>query len=116
MGGTIKIEDGTSDTEANNTGSAYPQEEGDTTPPEITVTGVTDGQQSSEALTITYSATDDTDPNPSVSATLNGEPFASGSEVSEAGEYELVVTAEDASGSQSQEEISFEVLEFNPSP
>jgi len=85
--------------------------EPDITAPEITVEGVTDGQQSSEALTITYSATDDTDPDPSVSATLNGETFASGSEVSEIGQYELVVTVEDASGNQSEVIIGFEIVE-----
>ncbi|MEE9324180.1 MAG: hypothetical protein V3U90_01305, partial [Dehalococcoidia bacterium] len=84
--------------------------EPDITAPEITVEGVTDGQQSSEALTITYSATDDTDPDPSVSATLSGETFASGSEVGEIDQYELVVTAEDASGNQSEVIIGFKIV------
>jgi len=92
-------------------GANIPFVEGDTTAPEITVTGVTEGQQSSEPLTITYSATDDTDPDPSVSATLNGDAFTSGDVVSAVDQYELVVTAEDASGKESEVTINFEIVE-----
>ncbi len=85
----------------------------DTNPPEITVSGVTEGQVVVSPNTVTpeFSATDDTDPDPTVVATLNGEVFISGIVVSEVGEYELVVTAIDASDNEAEEEINFEIVE-----
>jgi len=85
----------------------------DTTPPEIIITGVTEGQVivSPDTVTPEFSATDDTDPDPTVVATLNGEVFTSGTVVSEVGEYELVVTAIDASDNEAEEEINFEIVE-----
>jgi len=85
----------------------------DTTPPEITLTGVTEGQVvvSPDTVMPEFSATDDTDPDPTVVATLNGEVFTSGTVVSEVGEYELVVTAIDASDNEAEEEINFEIVE-----
>jgi len=43
-------------------------------------------------------------------ATLNGEPFTSGTEVSEVGEYELEVTATDASGNEAEVAVNFEIV------
>jgi len=85
----------------------------DTTPPEITITGVTEGQVvvSPDTVTPEFGATDDTDPDPTVVATLNGEAFTSDTVVSEVGEYELVVTAIDASDNEAEEEINFEIVE-----
>jgi len=85
----------------------------DTTPPEITITGMTEGQVvvSPDTVTPEFSATDDTDTDPTVVATLNGEVFTSGTVVSEVGEYELVVTAIDASDNEAEEEINFEIVE-----
>jgi hypothetical protein len=85
----------------------------DTNPPEITITGVTEGQVvvSPDTVTPEFSATDDTDPDPTVVATLNGEVFISGTVVSEIGEYELVMTAIDASDNEAEEEINFEIVE-----
>jgi hypothetical protein len=85
----------------------------DTNPPEITITGVTEGQVvvSPDTVTPEFSATDDTDPDPTVVATLNGEAFTSGTVVSEVGEYELVMTAIDASDNEAEEEINFEIVE-----
>ena len=83
----------------------------DTTPPVIDVTGVDDGEQYSEPVTPVISVSDETDPNPSVvSATLNGEPFTSGTEVSEPGVYELEVTAIDASGNEAEVVVNFEIV------
>ena len=91
-------------------GADVPFVELDPTPPEITISGVSDGQESSDPLTISFSATDNTDPDPDVSATLNGDSFDSDTEVSDVGEYELVVTAVDDSGNQSQETVNFEIV------
>ena len=44
-------------------------------------------------------------------ATLNGEEFTSGTVVSELGEYELVVTAIDASGNEAEMTIEFKIVE-----
>ena len=78
--------------------------------PVIIVEGVSEGQEPTGPLTVTYSASDDTDTNPSVSAKLNGEAFASGDEVSDVGEYVLVVTAEVATGKQAKKTISFKIV------
>lgn len=76
----------------------------------ITVEGVSEGQESTRPLTITYSASDGTDSNPNVSAELNGEAFASGGMVVDVGEYVLVVTAEATSGEQAGKTISFKIV------
>jgi hypothetical protein len=86
-------------------------EVGDTTAPVIDVTGVADGQQYSEPVTPVFSASDDTDPEPGVSATLNGNPFTSGTEISDVGEYELVVTAIDASDNAAEVTVNFEIVQ-----
>ncbi len=86
---------------------------GDTTPPTITLTGVTEGQVivSPETVTPEFSASDETDPSPTVTATLNGDGFTSGTEVSELGEHELIVTAVDASGNEAELAVNFEIVE-----
>jgi hypothetical protein len=93
------------------TGS-LPAAGGDTTPPTITLTGVAEGQVivSPETVTPEFSVSDDTDPNPTVTATLNGDEFTSGTEVSEVGEYELVVTAVDASDNEAELAVNFEIV------
>ena len=83
---------------------------GDGLDPEIIVEGVGEGAESTSPLTITYSASDDTDTNPSVSAKLDGEAFASGDEVIDVGEYVLVVTAKGVSGKQAEKTISFKIV------
>jgi len=84
----------------------------DTTPPVITLTGVTAGQVivSPDTVTPVFSVSDDTDPEPILIATLNGEPFTSGTLVSEVGEYELEVTAIDASGNEAEVAVNFEIV------
>jgi len=80
----------------------------------ITLTGVTEGQVivSPDTVTPVFSASDDTDSEPILTATLTGvEPFTSGTEVSEPGEYELVVTAIDASGNESEVAVNFEIVQ-----
>jgi hypothetical protein len=74
---------------------------------------VTEGQAivSPDTVTPEFSATDDIDPDPTVVATLNGEVFTSGTVVNEVGEYELIVTAIDASDNQAEEEINFKIME-----
>ncbi len=86
----------------------------DTTPPEITITGVSEGQVivSPETVTPVFSASDDTDLSPTVTATLlNGDEFTSGTELSEVGAYELIVTAVDDSGNEAETTINFEIVE-----
>ena len=92
---------------------SLPAAGGDTTPPTITLTGVTEGQVivSPETVTPEFSASDDIDPSPTVTATLNGDGFTSGTEVSELGEHELIVTAVDASGNEAELAVNFEIVE-----
>jgi len=84
----------------------------DTTPPVISLEGVTESQVivSPDTVTPEFSASDDTDPDPILIATLNGEPFTSGTEVSEVGEYELELTATDASGNEAEVAVNFEIV------
>ena len=86
-------------------------EAGDTTAPVIDVSGVSDGEQYTEPVTPIVEVSDETDPNPTVNITLNGVEFASETEISEAGEYALVVTATDASGNQAEVTIEFEIVQ-----
>jgi len=85
----------------------------DTTAPVLTLTGVIEGQVivSPNTVTPVFSASDDIDSNPIVVATLNGDEFTSGAEVSEVGEYELVVTAIDASGNEAEVAVNFEIVQ-----
>jgi len=88
------------------------EEAEDTTPPVITLTGVTDGQVVTAPDTVTpvFSVSDDTDLTPTVTAKLNGEPFTSGTEISEVGEYELEITAKDASDNEAEVKVNFEIV------
>ena len=84
--------------------------------PVISITGVSDGQITNQDLLIEYTATG-TDVT-SVIATLRraGEadvPFASGTTVSEEGDYLLVVTASNLAGNQTTQTRSF-VLDKTP--
>jgi len=92
--------------------SGLPETGEDTTPPEITLEGVTEGQivVSPDTVTPVFSVSDETDPDPTVTATLNGEPFTSGTVVSEVGEYELEVTATDTSGNETEVAVNFELV------
>ena len=83
----------------------------DATPPVISISGVTNDEQYKAPVTPTFEVSDETDPEPTVTATLNEDTFVSGTEVSEVGEYELVVTAVDASGNEAESSINFEIVE-----
>ncbi len=84
----------------------------DTTPPVITLEGITEAEVivSPDTVTPVFSVSDDTDPDPTLIATLDGEPFTSGTVVSGVGEYELVVTAIDASGNETGVAVNFEIV------
>lgn len=81
----------------------------DTIAPVITVSGISNGDNITGNVTISFEVSDDTDPEPAVNATLNDMPFVSGTEISEPGEYELEVNAVDASGNESEVTIEFEI-------
>jgi hypothetical protein len=85
----------------------------DTTPPVITITGVSDGATSTDPFTPEFVASDDVDPleNITVTATLNDAAFDSGTAVAEVGSYTLVVTATDSSGNEAEAEVEFEIVE-----
>jgi len=78
----------------------------------IDLAGVTEGQVivSPDTATPVFSAADETDPDPILIATLNEEPFTSRTVVNEVGEYELEVTAIDASGNEAEVSVHFEIV------
>jgi hypothetical protein len=84
----------------------------DKTAPVINISGVNDGENITGNVTPTFEVYDETDPDPTVNATLNDAPFVSGTELSETGEYELVVTAVDASGNEAEASVEFEIIEI----
>ena len=86
----------------------------DATAPVITINGVTSGGSYTDPVTITFSATDDVDGPVPATATLNGAPFTSGTEVSAAGSYTLAVTATDSSGNTSIASLDFSIEEPAP--
>ena len=69
----------------------------DLSPPDITVSGIGNGDWVREA-TITFDAQDAVSGVAAVTATLNGEEFLSGQTVDTEGDYELVVTATNGAG------------------
>ena len=86
----------------------------DATAPVITINGVTSGGSYTDPVTITFSATDDVDGPVPATATLNGDPFTSGTEVSAVGPYTLAVTATDSSGNTSIASLDFSIEEPAP--
>jgi hypothetical protein len=84
----------------------------DKTAPVINISGVNDGENITGNVTPTFEVYDETDPDPTVNATLNDAPFVSGTELSETGDYELVVTAVDASGNEAEASVEFKIIEI----
>jgi subtilase family serine protease len=78
----------------------------DLTAPTLEVAGVAEGQVA-EAFTITFTASDVR--LASVTATLDGAPFASGGTVTAPGAHALVVRAEDAAGNTAERAVAFTV-------
>jgi len=76
----------------------------DKTAPDLTVTGVTDGTAYRDNVTPDAGSTD---PSATLSATLNGDPYVLGTEITEEGEYTLVVTATDPAGNETVETVHF---------
>ncbi len=85
----------------------------DTTEPTIEITGVEDGVEYTRSVIPAFSASDDQDAPEALtlSATLDGEAFVSGNEVSAAGNHTLEVKAEDSSGNEAEMTIEFDILE-----
>ena len=79
----------------------------DASAPVITVTGVTDGGLYNTARTPAFSATDSD--LSTVTATLDGVPFASGSSVATEGAHTLVVSASDTAGNTATDTRTFTI-------
>jgi len=80
----------------------------DKTPPEIIVNGVGDGFEYNEPVTPVISVIEDN--LKSILITLNGQPFVSGTPVTEEGDYILYVRAEDLAGNISEKTITFSII------
>ncbi|MCE9670030.1 DUF6531 domain-containing protein [Myxococcus stipitatus] len=84
----------------------------DTIPPQLTVQGLPETSPVARDVTPTFTATD---PNlKSLSATLNGNPFASGTTVTANGSYLLIVRAEDLAGNVTSAPHSFSIDRLPP--
>ena len=90
-----------------NTQSSTANFEIDSTNPVINVTGVEDGRTYSGAVTISYTA-EDLHLN-TLMATLNGQPFSSGSTVTVDGNYVLTIIASDTAGNNSIRQVNFRI-------
>ena len=90
---------------AGNASSRTASFELDLTAPAITIGGVTAGALVRGPVTPTFSASDAH--LASVSATLNGAPFANGTSVSTDGTFTLTVQAADAAGNTSARQVQF---------
>ncbi len=84
----------------------------DTVAPRIRIDGVLNDQIYTQARTIQYTATDTN--LSSVSATLDGSPFTSGSSVSVEGIHELVVNASDDFANSSSKTVRFRIWTTPP--
>lgn len=98
-----------SDTRARPTGYIHFHDlpEPDTIAPVITLACVEDGATYAGPVTPSFSAADTA--LKSVTATLNGVPFATCSTIAEEGAYTLTVTAVDTSGNTSAETVAFTI-------
>ncbi len=86
----------------------------DRTPPRIAVTGVTNNACTAQAVTPVVTITD-ANPNPSATvATLNGQPFTSGTAIAGSGQFTLVVTATDLAGNSSSQTVDFTLNQTPP--
>jgi hypothetical protein len=79
----------------------------DKTKPAITVNNVVDGAYYKAGVTPVFTITDTYLKNNSV--TLNGQPYLSGTLISEAGSYTLLINADDMAGNSSSETIRFTI-------
>ncbi len=84
----------------------------DTVAPRIRIEGVLNDQIYTQARTVHFTATDTN--LSSVSATLNGGPFTTGSSVSAEGIHDLVVNAADSFGNSSSKTVRFRIWTTPP--
>jgi flagellar hook assembly protein FlgD/Tol biopolymer transport system component len=80
--------------------------------PVITIEGVEDGLCTAEAVTIDFDASDDH--LAGVSATLNGEAYATGTQIDDEGTYTLVITAVEECGRETDEDLRFVIDRTQP--
>jgi hypothetical protein len=82
----------------------------DKTSPAITISGVANGATYQNSVTPTFSATDSGGSGlASVTATLDGAAYTSGTAITASGSHTLVVTATDNAGNQAQQTVTFSI-------
>ncbi|MFP2930701.1 hypothetical protein ACLESO_36990, partial [Pyxidicoccus sp. 3LG] len=86
---------------------------GDRTPPEVTFGGVEEGAHRNAPVAVTFTVTHADPPEGSVSSTLDGQPYTSGTLVSSEGAHTVEVVARNAAGDQTVARRSF-TLDFTP--
>jgi RHS repeat-associated protein len=90
----------------------------DNTPPVLTITNggapLLDGSQFRVPVTPVITATDDVDPNPAITATLNTSSFVSNTIVNVDGSYTLYARADDAAGNRTEQTVRFLIDQTPP--
>ncbi|NOU54910.1 hypothetical protein HN020_09130 [Brevibacillus borstelensis] len=82
----------------------------DKTSPDITISGFANGATYQNSVTPTFSATDSGGSGlASVTATLDGAAYTSGTAITASGSHTLVVTATDNAGNQAQQTVTFSI-------
>lgn len=110
---TIPVSISFSDDSGPLTDCQFSLEVSDVIPPVITITGISEGQKviSPGSVTPTITVTDSNDFAPSIDATLDGELYVSGTEISDVGVHVLEVVATDSSGNLSNQVVLFQITE-----
>jgi hypothetical protein len=81
---------------------------GDTISPVVTISGANNNGTFTDSVTPIFSATDDVGVT-SLTATLDGKPFTSGTRITALGYHRLIVTATDLAGNKTTKTIAFYV-------
>ena len=86
----------------------------DTTPPTITINGVSEGVTYGTTVSPTFSAADSQSGVQSCTATLNGGAYTSGTAITSTGSYTLVVTAVDNKNNSTSSTVHFSIDKTPP--
>ena len=86
----------------------------DTTPPTITISGVSEGATYGTTVSPTFSASDSQSGVQSCTATLNGGAYTSGTAITSTGSYTLVVTAVDNKNNSTSSTVHFSIDKTPP--
>lgn len=81
--------------------------------PQLNLLGLPSGYETAAPVTVVIEVRDDQDPLPTASATLNGEPYLSGTAIEDEGAYQLQAAVTDDDGLSARAEAAF-VIDRSP--